>query len=1274
MDPRNERSARRRARSIIAVLGGIALCAGGIGATSAPALAATPSATSPVAAASKPLVGSDGAQAGASAIVTLICGDRVRVTRTADGQPVAQMLPGVDGTVPDYETYRDGDSLYVFPVTASAALASGRVDRELFDVTGLVAAGFDDAHAASIRVIAQYDGGARTVSDAAPAPTPDGASDSSALASVNAMAYLVAKTDVQSAWAQLTDPASGSGKGLAKLWLDRPMQATLADSTQQIAAPAAWQAGLDGKGSTVAVLDTGVDAGHPDLAGRIAASQDFTGSKYGTDDRIGHGTHVASTIAGTAAASGGKERGVAPGASLLIGKVLGDSGFGYDSDIIAGMQWAVSQHADVISMSLGSQLAATTCDDPIAQAVDQLSAASSSLFVIAAGNMGPKQNTVSSPGCATSALTVGAVDSQDATASFSSRGPVGVSHIVKPEIAAPGVNILAAAAGGRGVYAYRTMSGTSMATPHVAGAAAIAKEAHPTMTGAQIKQLLTSSANPTVPGTAQEVGAGRLDVARMLTQTVIGQSSVFGGSFDYPQTKAYNARSLTYTNNGDAPVDLRLDVQKVTGNDGASVNTPLVRLPQHVTVPAHGSVDVPVTVQLGANIPNSALGDITARIVATDGTQQVSTAFGLYAAAPGLTVKVKVIDRNGDIATGSSSVDLVNTDTSIGERRYVSGAEQSFSVRPGTYFLTSFDFTPTPGTARGSRAAAQSLSYLAQPEVTISKDTTIVLDARQANPLTVNTEQPSESRTTTFTFDRIWQNAFVHSGSMTLSAGTREYYAQIVGKVAKGDGSFEFGHYAKRIAPLVSSMKTSGGLALHPLAAKAGVGNLDGSATTGIASVGAGATADFSGADVKGKIVVAELAIGADDFSVQSRAAAAGAKALLLWRDDPGTWLASGGFNTAPLPVYTLPMSEGTALAAELAGGPASVTWTAQSKTPYSYTLGFFSDGQLVTAQKHDVSDASLGLVDNTYASAGATTDFTESMTAMRPSTLAFAVGGLDMLAVPSTRADYVTAGDTAWYKSIYSSLPFGEAMNDKYRTFTAGQHLTDSWYGGSVAPSIRKGADGTPQLVAERQGDLIGIQTAVWGDSAGHWADQGGFGDLGNMQLTRNGQVIGTSADPYGVFTVPADDATYELTMAVQKVGSPARFWKRSTATSTTWTFTSHEDPNVYSQPLALLLPRLDVPGDGLKTVAAGTVTIPVRIDANPGYDAGAISAAKVWTSVDGGKTWVQGTTTLTAGGADLVVDHTADSGKQVSLRVEVTDAHGAKVLQTVTRAYDVR
>ncbi|MFF0267267.1 S8 family peptidase [Kribbella sp. NPDC004536] len=1209
----------------------------------------------------RPLVGAT--KATQSATVTLITGDRARLTRTPEGQPVVQLLPGPDGSTPDYETSRDGDRVFVYPSSAAGVLAAGLVDPEFFDVTGLVAQGYDDAHQQTIPVIAQYDGTARTALAATLAPT--GATETpQALPAVSSVAYPVEKEQAGAAFAELTSTRTRSGRGITKLWLDRAMKPTLADSTAQVGAPVAWQAGLDGTGSTVAVLDTGVDAGHPDLAGRIAESKDFTRSAYGTDDKIGHGTHVASTIAGTGAASGGKERGVAPGTKLLIGKVLGDSGSGSESDIIAGMQWAVDNKADAISMSLGSPVPATTCDDPIAQAVTQLSNSSSSLFVIAAGNMGAGPGTVSSPGCAPEALTVGAVDSDDATAYFSSRGPVSGTHVQKPELAAPGVAILAANAGGRGVYAYQTMSGTSMATPHVSGAVAIAKQANPSLTGAQLKNLLVSSADPNVPGDVQEVGAGRLDIAKLLTTTITGPSTVYGGTYAWPQAgTADKTVGLTYTNSGSSPIDLRLSVEDATGNDGRALTAPVVRVPQHVVVPPKSTATVPVTVRPSQKLNPSALGDVTARIVATGRGQRVSTSFNTYLQPATVSVKVSVLDRAGKPADGASSVDLINTDTASGERRYNSGAtEQVFQVRPGRYYLGAYALT----------AAPSSVSYLARPAVTITRDTSIVLDARQAHALTVATQRPSELRSTTLTFERQWPTSWLHSGSMTTGPLTNAVYADVTGTVAKGNGSFEFGHWTRRISPVVSSMRTTDGLVLTPAAPQPGVANLDGKGSGQLVDGGAGTAAELAVA--KGKVALVHLAAGGGDSTVQSAAAKAGVTALLLYRDGPTDWLPSVGFNPSPVPVYSLPATQGAALAAKLAAGPVSLTWTASASTPYAYTLGFFDDKQLVTPQRHYVADASLGRINATYNSMGVKTNFVDLTSALRPTGVAFAVGTFDLVAVPSSRTEYLTADGTSWYKSVISSMPFGEAMNDRYRTLTPGQEIKDSWYGGVVAPGVRAGTDGTARLIAERQGELIGVAPTMWGDSAGHWADQGSFGDLGNLELTRDGVPIGSSYDPFGVFTVPAGDASYELTMRTNKIGAPAKIWARSVSTTTTWAFRSRLEPDVFSRALPLLMPRLGLPADGLKTVGASTVTIPARFDANPGYDAGALTAAKVWTSVDDGTTWTEGTANLTKTGADLVVNHSGDTGKQVSLRVELTDAHGAKVTQTVDHAYDVR
>ncbi|MFD0079000.1 S8 family serine peptidase, partial [Streptomyces sp. NPDC127166] len=339
--------------------------------------------------------------------------------------------------------------LYVYPEGATAALAADRVDEELFNVTGLIRQGYDDSRTTTLPLIAVYDSSV-DVARAVPA-TPRGAARGTVLKAAHGVALKADKKNASAFWTDITSRRSRSGADVRKVWLDRKVSATLEESTKQIHAPEAWAAGYDGKGTRVAVLDTGADAEHPDLKGRIVASENFTDSDT-TGDHQGHGTHTISTVGGSGAASDGKKKGVAPGADLLNGKVLNDSGSGATSWIIAGMEWAVAQGADVVSMSLGNP-APTDCTDPMSAATEQLARSTDTLFVIAAGNSGPGLNTVSSPGCAPSVLTVGAVDRDDSTAWFSSRGPTIVNHTLKPEIAAPGVGISAAAAGGRGVYA-----------------------------------------------------------------------------------------------------------------------------------------------------------------------------------------------------------------------------------------------------------------------------------------------------------------------------------------------------------------------------------------------------------------------------------------------------------------------------------------------------------------------------------------------------------------------------------------------------------------------------------------------------------------------------------------------------------------------------------------------------------------------------------------------------------------------------------------------------
>jgi serine protease AprX len=298
---------------------------------------------------------------------------------------------------------------------------------------------------------------------------------------VPATAMLASADEVR---ALATDPA------VERIWPDLLVHTCLDVSVPHIHVPQVWAAGFSGRDVPIAIVDTGIDPSHPDFAGRIAAMQDFTGE--GNRDNNGHGTHVA----GIAAGAGNKYKGVAPEARLYAAKVLHGDGSGYMSEVMAGLEWAVQQNVKVINLSLGgvgpcdgSDALSTTCDAAVEQGV---------MVCVAAGNYGPGASTVGPPGCARKVLTVGACSNQDTIASFSAHGPTSDGR-VKPDVLLPGVGIVSCRAQGTNMGTptdalYTSASGTSMATPHATGLAAILLEAYPTLTPAQLKERIMSTA------------------------------------------------------------------------------------------------------------------------------------------------------------------------------------------------------------------------------------------------------------------------------------------------------------------------------------------------------------------------------------------------------------------------------------------------------------------------------------------------------------------------------------------------------------------------------------------------------------------------------------------------------------------------------------------------------------------------------------------------------------------------------------------------------------
>ncbi len=288
----------------------------------------------------------------------------------------------------------------------------------------------------------------------------------------------------------------------------------------QIRAPEVWATlGISGTGAVVAVMDTGVDMLHPALSSNYRGNLgrglfDHTSSwfdavnagVYPYDD-YGHGTHVAGTAVGQTTSTGAI--GVAPGAQWIGVKVLSGEGYGYDSWIHAGFQWLLAPGGDpamapdVVNNSWASSLSSR---DVFAEDIALLKTAGI-LPLFAAGNNGPSSGSVGSPASNPGVFAVGASDPDDAVAYFSSRGPSPWGE-VKPHIAAPGVNVLSSVPGG--VYAFS--NGTSMATPHVAGLVALLRSANPTLSVAQITDLIAQTAVPlALPLPNNDSGWGRID-------------------------------------------------------------------------------------------------------------------------------------------------------------------------------------------------------------------------------------------------------------------------------------------------------------------------------------------------------------------------------------------------------------------------------------------------------------------------------------------------------------------------------------------------------------------------------------------------------------------------------------------------------------------------------------------------------------------------------------------------------------------------------------------
>ncbi|MFJ2788928.1 MULTISPECIES: S8 family peptidase [unclassified Streptomyces] len=720
------------------------------------------------------------ARSGPGSVITLITGDRVRVD--AEGAVTGLQRAAGRERIPVQTRVQHGRT-HVIPYDARELIASGTLDQRLFDVTELSRAQSLMSHRDGLKVIVGYTGGPTAVAARTDVRTLPGTQLRRTLRTLNADAVTAPAEDPAALWKTLTAPKGDSARtaasGIARIWLDGVNRASLDTSVGQVGTPRAWAAGHDGTGVKIAVLDTGIEAAHPDLKGQVIGEANFSASPD-TKDRNGHGTHVASIAAGTGAGSAGKHKGVAPGAKVLSGKVLDDDGRGDDSSIVAGMEWAVAQGADIVNLSLGGW--DTPGTDPKEAQVEKASAEKGVLFAIAAGNDGRSARTVGSPGSAPSALTVGGVDDNDAMYEMSSGGPL-PDGSVKPDITAPGVGITAASSPGSTIErmfgqnppGYVTISGTSMATPHVAGAAALLKQKNPGWTYKELKSTLTASAQEG-PYSPFEQGSGRLAVDRAVEQTVTADANTVDfGRQAWPHTdNTPVTRTVAYRNQGARDTVLQLSAKGV-GPDGTPAPAGFFTLGEdRITVPAGGTASVTVTADTrlagGNSGPGgSGSGSYAAALTAAGDGHTVRTTASVELETESYDVTVRHIARDGSPGDDFTTELLANHSTT--EFRWTDRAAGIGVIRApkGSYLLQSSAAVDPLDSGKG-------FDLLSQPRLTVDKDTTVTVDARTAEPVSITVPDPAAKSTyalTSYTLDDPGGNWLANSYSLESFTGLR---------------------------------------------------------------------------------------------------------------------------------------------------------------------------------------------------------------------------------------------------------------------------------------------------------------------------------------------------------------------------------------------------------------------------------------------------------------------------------------------------------------------
>ncbi|MCL2482143.1 MAG: S8 family serine peptidase [Propionibacteriaceae bacterium] len=1085
-----------------------------------------------------------------------------------------------------------------------------------------------------------------------------------------------------------------------------------------IGADQAHNQGYTGEGVRVAVVDTGIDDNHPDLAGQVIAAEDFTGSGSPIDEN-GHGTFVASEIAGTGAASSGYYVGVAPGAKLINARGLDADGNGDDSTIMAAMQWAAEQGADIINMSLGDSGTYDDGTSPLSQLINQLSDQYGCLFVNAVGNDGVPQS-INSPSTADEALSVAAVLDDESPAWFSSAGPRRGDGAVKPEILAPGghaspdgdgdppvVGLVGAQAGSDGYDS--TEYGTSMAAPLVAGAAALLKQADPGLDRTDIRARLMASARLPISAVgAWADGSGIVDIPAALTQTLTTSPTQlnFGAqALPYPTSVT---KTLTYVNDGDADVTFTLDADlsstPILGlptssdpqtADAARVSPPsatpaahvfsrsLADLPpgidlsaRSVTVPAHGTASVDVTIDPSA-FPTSYPDGY---IIAMSADTVLRTPLGWANSPQTYTVTASFTDRNGDPASGLNMVALMALDTD--DMIYgTSDPVQTFTVMSGRYVVTADDLTVNP-------LGGIDTTVFLSPTLTIDSDTSVTLDGTTAQPFTVKTDRPlqgdglglwtmaQDSADTTGAYFPSPQDSF-GADTMYITPVADQTWSVDVGGGQSGPTVLAALGSCGQPAVTLAPVNTAPAGLYHWTGVD--VPSLDMPA----------ATSDQMAAIVSSNEQPASIT--ADALPQWATAAhQAGYAALIVDSDQPSqilrdaAWMLDGvDFD---LPVFVTTTQTGDQLRA--LGSQRTINVLVREGSEYGYLLlqGMPLGQEPITLDATDANTASITVQHRAMGPNDTWSDDVMVMPQVPVDPSPYLAEREGFWKGVTSRTYYVTADSFVTVSTQPSSgddqgSPLVEVLGQTL--MSAGQHVSAT-VGTQVhsaalspeSPLIRS----DNQIVSLVPGMIDGLGQPVALDLANpNTVDV----TLTKLAASPSGtdEVLFSTQDPDDIIDAENLDPGLQTYRLDETTTADPAYWSLSTSVSTSWTWRSEVSDDTRTEPLRQVWYELP----GLDADNAGSVSQPIilHVGTQPGAVAVSTNHVILSMSTDGGTTWADVPVTLTAvapdGSIGAVSGETlytgtipAAVGQTVSLRSHV-DGDGSQWDQSVTSAYTV-